>query len=204
MTPIIVTGCMRSGTAYTAAAITACGHWCSHERFFREEKTWPLREGIIESSWAAAPHLTRIDAHVIHQVRHPLSVAASLLARRTFAGDGRRSAQWAWKQHPATFRDGDDELKRCLRYWLEWNWLVIDSADGGTLWRLEETSAHRLAGTLTSLGREVSVERAELALQVTPRVNSWTGVTALTWADVPDGKLKKQVQEAADGYGYRQ
>lgn len=198
----MVTGCQRSGTAYTAALLTACGWWCSHERHFSEGRTWPLRPATIESSWAAAPELPGLDAHVIHQVRHPLAVLASCTARATFNGKMRPSARWARKQHPRIVRKTDDPLMRVMRYWVEWNLLVEPHAE--LRWRVEDLKPDLVAAALTARGRPTTVGRAAAAMDLIPRdINHVHTVTPLTWADLPDKPLTVRLRDMAERYGYR-
>lgn len=202
MKPVVITGCQRSGTAWIAAVVTACGYWCSHERFIREEKRFPLRPDVIESSWSAVPSLPDLDAWVVHQVRHPLRVVASCLARGTFSERGADSVRWAAVQHPAIRGDGDDELHRALRYWFEWNRLAEPHAD--QRWRLEDLAPEVIAETLSGFGRPTTPDRAALAIDVVPgRVNRCPTAGSLTWDDIPAGPLKKRVRKLAAHYGYR-
>lgn len=202
MRPLIITGCQRSGTAFVAAMITASGYWCSHERFFREREWWMPRPDTIEASWAAAPFLSKVDAHVVHQLRHPLAVISSMLARGTFHGGGRRSVRWARKRYKQIHRPGDTEIEAAMRYWLHWNQLVERHAD--RMWQIEKLNPGTLAQALTDYGRPVSAGRVARGWEVLPaRINEWKGVTRLTWRDLPQGKLKHRLQEAARRWGYR-
>jgi hypothetical protein len=199
--PLVITGCQRSGTAYIAALITASGYWCSHERFFRELEWFGPKPTTVEASWAALPHLGEIDAHVVHQIRHPLSVVASMLSRRTFAGAGRRSARWAAKHVPSTRVDTDTEVMWAMRYWLAWNLAVERHAHH--MWRLEDLTPDVVAEVLTSCGRPVIAQRVEQGAAVLPeRINGWSEVVPLSWDDLPAGKLRRQVVRHARRWGY--
>lgn len=202
MKPLVITGCQRSGTAYTAALLTACGWWCSHERFFNEQRVWPLQPSTIDSSWAAAPHLPDLGAHIIHQVRHPLAVIASCLARGTFAGKMRPSARWARSQHPSIMRNTDNHLLRTMRYWVEWNLLIEPHAD--LRWPVENLTPQLLADTLTGWERSTSLARATAAAELIPQdVNHVHTVEPLNWTDLPDKPLTRRLREMAERYGYR-
>ena len=101
--PFVVTGCARSGTAYTAAVLSGLGLRCGHEVVFgprtRGFDGWHGQHG--DSSWLAAPFLDQLgDALVFHQVRHPLKVVRSLVGVRFFADRG------------AAFLHGDDAYTR--------------------------------------------------------------------------------------------
>lgn len=201
MKPLVITGCQRSGTAYTAALVTACGWWCSHERVFSDRRQPVLRPETVEASWAAAAHLPDMDAYVVHQVRHPLSVIASCMARSTFLGKMRPSARWAARQHPAIIRDSDGHLVRVMRFWVEWNLLVEPFAQHR--WRVEDLTAVEVAQTLTSCGRPVDPVRAAQALELIPRnVNHARWVTPLSWSDLPRCRLTRRLRALAERYGY--
>ena len=113
MKPFIITGCARSGTAYTSRLLTAAGVPCTHEEVFslevaetvsadgwraacrrwRKPGDWadpdsdsPAPPAKGESSWLAAPLLDQLpkDILVFHQLRNPLHVIRSLMRRRFF------------------------------------------------------------------------------------------------------------------------
>lgn len=197
MKPLIITGCQRSGTAYTAALITACGYWCSHERFFSDCHYHEVRPTTCEASWAAAALLSGVDAHVVFLVRHPLDAISSYLARRTFVGRMRPSAQWATK-FVKIDRSGS-EIERATQYWLRWNRLAAGRRDD--LWRLEDLSSDLIADTLTRFGRTTSVERVDEALKLIPTtVNESPRPTEkLTWSEIPNVGA---VCRRAELYGY--
>lgn len=202
MKPLIITGCQRSGTAYIAAVVTACGHWCSHERVFSDLREPVPRPETVEASWAAAPRLSTLDAHVVHQVRHPLAVIASSMARSTFAGKMRPSARWAYEQHPQIVRDSDrNHLVRAMRFWLEWNLLIEPHARHR--WRVEDLTAEQVAQVLTGCGRPVDRDRAAQAMALIPRdVNHGHGVQLLSWSDLPACRLTRRLRKMAERYGY--
>ena len=89
--PFVVTGCARSGTAYTAAVLSRLGLRCGHEVVFgpatRAFTGFGGQHG--DSSWLAVPFLGQLPAGpdgavVLHRVRHPLKVVRSLLGIRFF------------------------------------------------------------------------------------------------------------------------
>lgn len=205
MTPIVVTGCQRSGTTWAAAAITACGHWASHERFINERVIWPLKPETIESSHCAAALLPglrqKYDAKVIHLVRNPLDVISSIKRRGTFSQPLAPSAKWALQHgRGKVFQLENSEILRIMNYWLNWNQMVEDYAD--VCIRLEDatTQPHVLADTLTDLGRPVFVDRVARALQVIPPVN--VGQKGKTPVRLPSGKTKDRLFAKANDYGY--
>lgn len=205
--PIIVTGCQRSGTTWAAAAITACGHWASHERFINERVIWPLKPETIESSHCAAALLPglqqKYDAKIIHLVRNPLAVVSSIKRRQTFAQPLAPSAKWALQHgRGKVFRMESRETIRIMEYWLNWNQMVEDYADVRI--RLEDASTKPsiLADVLPELGRPVTLKRAELALSVIPPVNVGQQVRTGP-VKLPPGKTKDRLIAKAQEYGYR-
>jgi hypothetical protein len=204
MRPILITGCQRSGTAYTSALFTASGHWCSHERFYNEHAQYPLRPETIESSHAAAPFLADIpeDTLVVHLVRHPLAVVSSLLANRKFSGKKPASVKFARKHAPQILNESDNELQAVMRYWVEWNALV-DPVTSVT-WRLETFTPGEVMFALDVTGRTWNVGNVRKAFAIVPEsVNASTrDIKQLTWDDIPTGALGSQLRTAARRYGY--
>jgi hypothetical protein len=93
LSPFVVTGCARSGTAYLAAVFSRLGLSCGHEVVFgprtRRFDGFDGQHG--DSSWLAAPFLAQLpdDTLILHRVRHPLKVVRSLLGVRFFTDRGR-------------------------------------------------------------------------------------------------------------------
>lgn len=198
MRPLIITGCARSGTLYIAEVLRALGFDAGHERLYSPTRAGPVAPQTVEVSWLAAPH--RIDgALVVHQVRHPLKVVASLLARGTFRESGRRVryGQYAARWCPR-IRHEADELNRCLRYWLDWNALV--RAD--VFWHVEAIRPDMLEAVLHGTGREPQRPAAEALSCVPCDTHHAPGRRELTWEDLTDRPLAKDARRRAQEYGY--
>lgn len=100
----IVTGTARSGTLFMANVLTSIGYPCTHEAIFtpqgldKADRVIKEKEPAIsskisrgsnlsdyeldivaESSYMAAPFLSKFDATVIHVVRNPVKVVASMI-----------------------------------------------------------------------------------------------------------------------------
>lgn len=204
MKPVVVTGAKRSGTAYIAAWITNCGWWCAHERDFpgRRPKWHRIHPGTVEASYAATPFLDRERMHVVHQVRHPLKVVASLMRRRDFADPTAPAARWPLEACLPARRRDDGPLERTLRWWLEWNRMVEPHAEAR--WRIEDLTDADLAATLTGFGRPTTAMRAQQGRAVLPRRINENRVPPQTWTwdDLPAGRLLDEVKETAARYGY--
>lgn len=202
MKPLIITGCQRSGTAYTATVLTAAGLWCGHEREIGETyRGGPVRPTVVEASWMAVPHLAALDAHVVHQVRHPLRVAASMLARRTLGGRKVAPSGRYAIRHCPRIADEPDEPARVLRYWHDWN--LAAEAVAGARWRLCDLDVGRITAVLEAAGRRIDRDRLAAALDLVPRdVNAQPGVRRLSWGDLPDGPAKADARRLARRYGW--
>lgn len=144
--PFVVTGCPRSGTLFTAEALSRLGHRCGHEQVFNAFVTAEFSFGSAEGdvSWLAAPFLHRLPegSLVLHQLRDPLAVVTSLLGQRFLQTRPHplmllryrlqyhriRVARpitnpvfirFADRHCPGIF-DFDDEPTRCAYFWSEW------------------------------------------------------------------------------------
>jgi hypothetical protein len=117
---LLITGAGRSGTRWAAAAVTAAGVPCGHEQAFTPERQ---TEGwVAESSWLAAPHTPMPGTYVVHLVRHPLAVIASLTARGFVRPN--RYGNYAARHIPGLAAI-TDPVERCATYWVAWNQLVV-------------------------------------------------------------------------------
>lgn len=111
---ILVIGCPRSGTRYTAEVLRQMGVKVEHERMGRD--------GTV-SSWFTVDDYYYPRAHggrradfefdcVVHQVRHPLDVIGSLETAMN-------PAWWHWQQaHTGISKESDYPG---ARFWLAWN-----------------------------------------------------------------------------------
>lgn len=108
----LITGCGRSGTRYIAQALRRCGLDVDHEK--------PGRDGMssyyycFDTDWypGSSHPVPRLEFDVIlHQIRYPLDVIASLLT----------TSSWNWV---CQFLPVDQEtplLTRCCYHWLIFN-----------------------------------------------------------------------------------
>lgn len=214
---LLLTGCGRSGTNYTANLLTSLGVLCGHERVFSlrnvlcGEAVWPA-DVPAESSWLGAPYLAHLPAGVVvlHQVRAPLDVLRSLERVGLFSGE---DAYREFAERHMTRRGpcaGAGSLELGLRYWDEWNALVEEGARAAgrdyRRFRLDEVRPEFLRALLAELGYERSSERVEAAFAaVSPDANTRgdkSGDAALTWAALPEGELKRAVEARAAAYGF--
>lgn len=122
----VIIGTGRCGTNYVADYLTAAGHPCGHEQFYRP--TGPLyRKSEVtiategDSSWLAVPYLPETGIRVVHQTRAPLLVIRSFLKLGFFHDEHysrhKRFVDFA-KVH---FDFSNDPLQSAMRWWIEWN-----------------------------------------------------------------------------------
>lgn len=113
----VVTGMPRSGTTYTAAVLCRLGLDCGHEEVFHPHTSGFTGFGRWDgdASWLAVPFLDQLppDVRVVHQVRHPLRVAGSLVGTAFLEPapwlSVRRDDAWAtlkWRARRALVRRG--------------------------------------------------------------------------------------------------
>lgn len=225
MAAIVITGCGRSGTAYTSAVLQELGIRCGHERVFKAREPVICFDGSHgDSSWYAAPFLSRLPPGciVFHQVRPPLDVIASWAGRRTFRSPqiegslvkhvAKRvlrsppSGKYATYRFlrtwcPAAFREGG-EAARAARYWVEWNLMVEREAAAAGLpyrqYRLDEIAAvtEEIAA---AAGVTLPADASARISSVSNRTNGGRSSQAVQLADLP-AALGDEVQELANRY----
>jgi hypothetical protein len=212
---ILLTGCGRSGTSYTATLLTALDVRCGHELVFRlpeivrGEVSWP-EDLPAESSWLAAPYLQLLPAEtlVLHQVREPLAVLRSLRRVGLFETSGPFRSFVA--EHLGQELEAAAPLEAGLLYWDRWNGLVEQRArDAGLPYqrhRLEDLDPVTLAGLLAQAGHyrspaEIEERQRRVRSDRNTRGDKSTDGT-LTWASLPDSAAKQAVAERARTYGY--
>jgi hypothetical protein len=212
---ILLTGCGRSGTSYTATLLTALDLRCGHEKVFRlpeivrGEVDWP-DDLPAESSWLAAPFLSSLpqDTLVLHQVRHPLAVIRSLRRVRLFDGAGPfRDFVAAHLGEPLASAPA---LEACLMYWDGWNALVEErAAQAGLSYRryqLEELTPGFLSELLAELGQHRSPGEIAERQQLVRRDRNTRGDKShdgdLTWDHLPACAARAAAEARAGAYGY--
>lgn len=208
MKPFLITGCGRSGTAYTAKLLTMCGIRTSHEEFFTpftpygdvsDFPQWLVRthtEGEVSS--VAAPVLDALQSSVtiIHQVRNPVSVIRSLMGERQLHDESLflPGAKMAFRYLPELKCD-DPPIVRCMKYWIGWNGLVESQAS--RRFRVEFALEDWLSGILFW----PSVENINIRLTGS-RYHGGRRDKTVSWQSLPGGFLKEQIEATAARYGY--
>lgn len=184
---VIVTGTGRCGTNFMANLLTTIGLPCGHEAVFtpegweraseilagreRPQNSEISRDGEIlsegmelagDSSYAAAPFLARTDVAVIHLVRDPIRVVASLTGSgfRNFAEpvpvdyedmpDHFRHESFIY-EHLPELRGDMPRLDRACLFYLRWN-EMIEASGKVTLMHRVEDPPERVKGLFGFVG----------------------------------------------------
>jgi hypothetical protein len=230
----VVTGCGRSGTAYTAALLSTVGVRCGHERLFTpwiDAPPGPAAELDGDASWLAAPFVGALGASdlVVHQVRDPMAVVASLVGIGFFspwrvpaeaAGDAVESVRRVAsrrRRRPirADFRRflrryapavelWTSPVQRAVEYWITWNGIVEERADPRRyrMQRVEDLDAVSVGDLLRAVGFERDPAVVAAALDAIPRfVNAGPHLFSPHWDDLPND-LSDRFRASADRYGY--
>jgi len=213
--PLVVTGCARSGTQYVAKVLESLGLRAGHEKIYRPDAdargvdaAWQGRDA--EASWLAVPWLWRLPAGavVVHLVRDPIKVVRCLALHDWFATEDRGNADFVRKHLPAC-RKGT-ALEKAAQYALGWNALAEEAGRRAGLRyarvRIEGLRADRLHALLALAGRQVPVVRIEEVLEVIPRdvgACRGHGEGDVTWAQVLRTPAGPALADLARRHGYR-
>jgi hypothetical protein len=191
---LLITGCGRSGTHYTARLLQEMGLDVPHERVGEDgAASWKHivsgtfvylgknREAVIDS--------TGFD-RILHQVRHPLKVISSM---QTFS-----DSTWSYMANYIDLDLKAKPVKRAMQAWVRWNKLI----EGKAQWRFQ---IEQLKEQFDEFCRQ-----AGLPAQAIPHVpheakDSRTArFKPVRWADLVkiDSALAQQVRSLALEYGY--
>lgn len=225
---VLVTGTGRCGTNFMANVLTSVGVPCGHEAVFgpmgwewasqvlkgeREASNSGIsREGTIlsegmeiegDSSYASAPFLGRVESFVIHLVRNPMDVIASM------TGSGFRNFAEAF---PVDYEDmpehfihesflykhvpelGDDmpQLDRACLFYMRWNEMIESSGRVGLFHRIEDP----IKPVTDIFGNSDEVYDDRTCNSFSDRSKRWS------LDGVSDPKLKRGMKEIMKRYGY--
>lgn len=121
---VLVTGCARSGTRYTAYILRDCGLDVGHEWVYPDGLTsWLMAADCSECPWGAAPSANFKFKHIFHQVREPLKVIASV-----YINEPPESWEFICRHLPQ-IQETDSHLLKCAKYWYYWNLLAEKKAE---------------------------------------------------------------------------
>lgn len=194
---ILIAAVGRSGTHYTANLMQAIGLDIPHEVRGRDgTASWKhITTGTftIRKRWRRPRH-TFIDGSgfdtVLHQVRHPLKVVASM---QTFS-----DATWRYMALHTSLNLDQPPLERAMRAYVQWNALIEPRA----CWRFQ---VERLAEQFDQLCLHVGVEPRPLPqLPAAARDSRTSRFQPVTWNDLRavDPDWADRLRHTAIRYGY--
>lgn len=191
---LLITGCGRSGTHYTARLLQEMGLDVPHERVGVDgAASW---KHVVSGTFVylGKKREAEIDSsgfdRILHQVRHPLKVISSM---QTFS-----DSTWSYM---AKFIDLDMKaipVKRAMQAWVHWNRLVESKAH----WRFQiEELPERF---------QEFCQQAGLPVRSMPHVpheakdSRISRFNPLDWDDLQkcDASLAEEVRQLACAYGY--
>lgn len=210
MPRLVVTGCARSGTQYTAQVLQNLGLRCGHEKVYLHsdeldfEKRWEDRDADI--SWLAAPYLNELpkDSVVLHLLRDPLKVVTCLVSHKLLTSD--EQSTYFMRRHVKEISEGSD-LERAVWYVLRWNQL-IEGVDKKriiyTRCRVEYLIPPSLGRVLRLAGINRDEQDIKKALGDVPtNAGACHSHQEVTWDDVLKTKAGEGLERMAKRYGYR-
>lgn len=193
---LLITGCGRSGSRYTATLLNRLGLRVGHEELHADgEIGWKGLRKLLSGE--------RIDFNVIlHQVRDPIATISSL---RTHCCGLLKDVSRFFPTRSSL--DGSNgNLHRCMEYWYEWNLL----AESRAIWtyRIEElpqvfdtfcellgVSANRAA--LDALPTNINTRRTRRFAKFQRDTVNWDTLESI------DRPLTTKIHELAVRYGYQ-
>lgn len=187
----LITGCGRSGTKYMASLLSAAGLHVGHETMGRDGiASWLLAAMPAPPGWGPPGECFHFQT-VLHQVRQPLAVIASMQTAQL--------ASWRYICEHIPCSLEDPLLFRCATYWREWNL----KAESIATWRYRlEDIDYVWEDLCAHLGLTCSREVLDT---VRRDVNSRKGrYQNVSWDDLKtlDRSLCLAIQEQAVRYGY--
>lgn len=226
---VVVTGTGRCGTNFMANLLTSLGVPCGHEAVFGP-MGWDWAAEVIrgkrpavnsdisrggtilsdgmdlvgDSSYAAAPFLVRFDAFVIHLVRNPMKVIASMTGSgfRNFAEpfpvhyedmpDHFEHESFLYANVPELAQDMPQLDRACLFY-LRWNEMIESSGRVGLFHRVEDP----VEPITSRFGASIDVYEDSSC-------NSFAD-TSRVWrtSEVSDPSIRKGIRDIMKRYGYK-
>lgn len=214
----IVSACGRSGTMFTWQTLNRLGIRTSFEEFFQSQvrpmDCWEAFQQWLdethtcgEVSSLSAPHLGFMpeSVTVIHLVRNPVAVIASLLGGKNFEKPlaWSRNVKFNFRHLPQLDRM-DRPAVLAMKYWLYWNELIAPQAEA--MFKAEDLyslNTGQLKRLTELVGGEFSVSVAEAAMGHLGRTwNAGNRDMGIRWQLLPNCDLKTAIEEAAYRYGY--
>jgi hypothetical protein len=227
MRNFLVAATSRSGTTYTAMALSRLGFRCGHEQVFSPWKPWGFRgwgDFDGDSSCYAVPYLHQLPGEtlIIHQVRDPLAVIRSIanwgifrsfspgrtlvmpIIRMYRGKPPRELGETFMRAHSklaSARRDG--ELARTAQHWIEWN-VAIEASCGAlglnhVLVRVEDLHGKQLNDIADLIGGHHA--SAPDRMDTSVNAGSTSRYSSVSLEDLPDD-LRLPLKQMAVRYGY--
>jgi len=207
----VITGCGRSGTMGTAVLLDSLGVRTSFEEFFSANTAledvqarfdrWLSATGTVgEVSGLAAPYLSQLPGTIIlHQVRNPVAVLASLMGEWSMTEDRMRwmpNIKFNRRCLPELSID-DEPLVFYMKYWLLWNEMIESFAV--LRYKVEDLGfpSPILDAILQHIGQTAKAEAV-----YNPVYNHGHRDPRVTWRAIPSSQLKERIYQKALVYGY--
>lgn len=206
----VVTGWPRSGTGYMSQILMRAGVACGHEDVFTPDGVeWGTRWG--DSSWLAAPHLKGFGGPIIHVVRRPIDVLASITTIGFFDQSHPNAETMARFRQYAVAHTGIDltnPVMMAVAFMRIWHEKIVAAHPHFTV-KVEDVTADTL-GYLTQLARVPRPSRPSVLdsyLRMVP--TDWNrpeeGRHPLTWEYVEShagGPLTEWLRHITQEQGY--
>ena len=227
----IVTGTGRCGTLFTANLLTSMGFPCTHEAIFTPEGMDKAKsiirqdepaissmisrgdnlsdyelEIVAESSYMAAPFLKKFDAQVIHVVRNPSGVVASMIsdAFRNFTNihptdipelPGHMLHEDFMYGHVDELNREMTQIDRCCLFYVRWNKMIEKSGRVAIRHRIED-GTDELKGFFKFEGECYANTKCNSNRNSKPS-------SAWSFSDIQTKSIKSELFDMMSRYGYR-
>ena len=185
----LVTGLPRSGTGYAASMLKAMGIDAGHETIGPAGCVSWLHTATGSVSWRGTIEPQAWDT-VVHLVRHPLDVIASMATLR----DESFEFMFAHIGHPG----GERGLRWYMYAWMQWNRRI--EALASACFRVEDLSH---GPVLARFCKAIGHSEPKTVPPVSRRTNSRPH-DSVTWQDLraADAAMAGEIRGMARGYGY--
>ena len=219
----VVVSSPRSGTSYTAEALSRIGLNCGHEKAFspgrpvyhKGEKFWG------DSSWMAVPFLVKMPMGtlVLHQLRDPIKTLDSMSARRQLRGNTQSGGQGPRGEytkflnaHFDNWESDESQHERLARFWVEWNLKIEKQKSNPNLryfrFKLEDMDEELLLSIASLIGAPTPTsDQLQSALYTNTKTNHRLGQAnrIVPWAEEflrADNEVTERVRSLSERYGY--
>ena len=227
----IITGTGRCGTLYMANLFTSMGYPCTHEAVFTPSgMDWAMdvlegrrprtnskisdgkrcipfgedAEFVAESSFLATPFLEQVDAKVVHVVRHPARVVASLIGNgfKNFVNSGPTDQpeapdhfeyeKFMYDHLPELCQDMSQLERGCLFY-IRWNEMIERSGRVSLFHRVEDD----VEDIKEFLGFDGDTYYDNRSCNTVEAKKKWS------LSDIGDPTIRRQFADITERYGYK-